>query len=128
LFLKDPLEFPSDTSISKHAKSVLEQLLCSSDNRLGKNGVDDFQKQPFFGSIDWNNLRRSSTDSLQTNKQTKKSFFRVFLAKAPYIPKVQGPTDTSNFSDFDPNAPDNVGHFYLFTRRLLSVVLLLETY
>lgn len=60
LYLKGPLNFPSDTPISKNAKDLLEQLLCSADNRLGKNGLEDFRKHPFFSSIDWTNLRRSS--------------------------------------------------------------------
>ncbi|CAF4435024.1 unnamed protein product, partial [Adineta steineri] len=55
---KIPLSFPDDTEVSDNAKDLLEKLLCPASNRLGKNGIDDFKKHPFFISINWNNLRQ----------------------------------------------------------------------
>ncbi|CAF1093687.1 unnamed protein product [Adineta ricciae] len=80
-----PLPFPSDIEVSDSAKDLLQHLLCSIDNRLGKHGLDDFVNHPFFATIDWKNLRQST---------------------APYVPVVTSPSDTSNF-DVDDLEPSN---------------------
>ncbi|CAF0784390.1 unnamed protein product [Didymodactylos carnosus] len=84
-----PLPFPSDIDVSDSAKDLLKYLLCASEQRLGKNGLDDFKNHPFFQSIVWNNIRQSI---------------------APYIPVVSSPIDTSNFDvdDIEPSSKDTV--------------------
>jgi hypothetical protein len=59
LFLQLQLSFPDATEVSDHAKDLLQNLLCSRNKRLGKRGLDDFKKHPFFASIDWDNLSQS---------------------------------------------------------------------
>ncbi|CAF1604998.1 unnamed protein product [Adineta ricciae] len=56
---KTPLTFPDDTDVSEDAKDLLQNLLCPASDRLGKNGIDDFKKHPFFRSINWANIRHS---------------------------------------------------------------------
>ncbi|CAF1605265.1 unnamed protein product, partial [Adineta ricciae] len=56
---KTPLTFPDDTDVSEDAKDLLQNLLCPASDRLGKNGIDDFKKHPFFRSINWANIRQS---------------------------------------------------------------------
>ncbi|XP_056408509.1 serine/threonine-protein kinase MRCK alpha-like [Hyla sarda] len=71
------LQFPSDiTDVSDHAKNLISRLICRQEDRLGKGGVDDFKKHPFFNGMDWDNLH---------------------TATPPYIPEVDSPADTSNF-------------------------------
>ncbi|CAF1278087.1 unnamed protein product [Rotaria sordida] len=82
---KIPLSFPDDIEVSNDAKDLLEKLLDSADNRLGKNGLGDFKKHPFFKTIDWNNL-----------KQTQ----------PPFIPVIDSPMDTTNFNDVEPQTFD----------------------
>lgn len=56
--------------------------LCSSaDKRLGKK-ADEVKAHDFFKGVDFADMRRQ---------------------KAPYIPKIEHPTDTSNFDPIDPD-------------------------
>lgn len=58
------------------AQDLIRQLLCRQEERLGRGGLDDFRKHPFFEGVDWERLATST---------------------APYIPELRGPMDTSNF-------------------------------
>ncbi|CAF4353083.1 unnamed protein product [Rotaria socialis] len=78
---KIPLSFPGDVDVSDDAKDLLQKLLCSADYRLGKNGLNDFKKHPFFTKFDWNNLRQ---------------------IQPPYIPVVIDTMDILNSNDIEP--------------------------
>ncbi|XP_043931314.1 serine/threonine-protein kinase MRCK gamma [Protopterus annectens] len=74
---QDHLQFPSDiTDVSNVAKDLIRRLICSQEERLGQNGIEDFKNHPFFAGIDWENLRNNVP---------------------PHIPEVTSPADTSNF-------------------------------
>ncbi|CAF1588052.1 unnamed protein product, partial [Rotaria magnacalcarata] len=97
---KIPLSFPGDVDVSDDAKDLLQKLLCSADYRLGKNGLNDFKKHPFFTKLDWNNLRQT---------------------KPPYIPVVIDPMDISNSNDIEPET-------FVKVDKFLSVILLYFEY
>uniref|UniRef100_A0A1B0GJS0 non-specific serine/threonine protein kinase n=1 Tax=Lutzomyia longipalpis TaxID=7200 RepID=A0A1B0GJS0_LUTLO len=75
------LHIPPQAKLSRESADMILKLCSSPDRRLGKN-ADEVKAHPFFKSIDFSkNLREQP---------------------APYIPKIEHPTDTSNFDPVDP--------------------------
>lgn len=76
------MHIPSQSNLTREATDLILRLCSSSDRRMGKN-AGEVKAHPFFNSIDFD------TDLRQQ--------------KAPYIPKIEYPTDTSNFDPIDPD-------------------------
>ncbi|EGF78320.1 hypothetical protein BATDEDRAFT_13242, partial [Batrachochytrium dendrobatidis JAM81] len=56
-------------------------LICASEERLGKNGIDEIKSHPWFAGIPWSDLRDSKS------------------CTAPFVPELSGPEDTRYFED-----------------------------
>lgn len=67
--------------MSNEAADLILRLCTCAESRLGKNGPDEIKAHSFFSNIDFNSDFRKQT--------------------APYVPKIQYPTDTSNFDPID---------------------------
>lgn len=76
------LHIPPQANLTHDASDLILRLCASADRRLGKNGSNEVKAHPFFKGVDF---------SLDLRQQ-----------KAPYIPKIDHPTDTSNFDPIDP--------------------------
>lgn len=75
------LKIPKAARMSPEARELILRLLTSADRRLGKNGAVEVKAHPFFASCDFEKgVRRT---------------------RAPYVPKIRFPTDTSNFDPVD---------------------------
>lgn len=93
--MQQHLQFPSDvTDVSEHAKDLIKRLICRQEKRLGRGGVSDFKKHPFFSGVDWDNIH---------------------TALPPYIPEIDNPADTSNFDVDDDSLKNSVGEDFLFS-------------
>ena len=78
-----PIEFPP--TFSKSARDIISKLLVAAPaQRLGamKHGARDVSDHPFFAPMNFEALLSMSLP-------------------APYVPKVQSKTDTSNFEQYE---------------------------
>ncbi|KAG7278411.1 hypothetical protein CRUP_038574 [Coryphaenoides rupestris] len=79
---KNALSFPDDSDISKDAKNLICAFLTDREVRLGRNGVDEIKRHPFFKNDQWtwDNVRETA---------------------APVVPELSSDIDTSNFDDIE---------------------------
>ena len=67
---------PSEANLSVAATDILKRMICDTDTRLGRNGVDEIKAHSFFKGIDWDGLRKLTP---------------------PYIPQVASEISNENF-------------------------------
>lgn len=79
---KNSLHFPSDCEISKEAESLISSFLTERTKRLGRNGIDEIAKHPFFHNDQW-------------------TFENIRECVPPVVPDLTSDDDTSNFEDID---------------------------
>ncbi|XP_054725570.1 serine/threonine-protein kinase Warts [Anastrepha obliqua] len=75
------LHIPSQAKLTPEATDLIRRLCSSADKRLGKN-TEEVKAHLFFKGVDFADMRQQT---------------------APYIPKIEFPTDTSNFDPIDPD-------------------------
>uniref|UniRef100_H3CSS4 Rho-associated protein kinase n=1 Tax=Tetraodon nigroviridis TaxID=99883 RepID=H3CSS4_TETNG len=79
---KNALTFPDDSDISNDAKNLICAFLTDREVRLGRNGLDEIKRHPFFKNDQWTweNIRDTA---------------------APVVPELSSDIDTSNFDDIE---------------------------
>lgn len=85
---KNTLHIPDAANLSRESKDLILQLCSGQETRLGKD-ADELKNHPFLEGIDFEKGLRKQT--------------------APYIPRIEYPTDTSNFDPIDPDKLRNSG-------------------
>lgn len=81
------LKFPDDVEMTKAAGSLIRGFLTDRQNRLGKNGVEEIMKHPFFKNDQWD-------------------FHTIRDCVPPVVPDLTSDDDTSHFDDVDNDTPD----------------------
>jgi len=84
----DAIEFPR--YITKNARHVIKRLCREGPSErlgYGNNGLKDVQKHKWFEGFNWEGLKRRTLTP-------------------PFLPKVSGPTDISNFDVYPPDVDD----------------------
>ncbi|XP_013865206.1 rho-associated protein kinase 2 isoform X2 [Austrofundulus limnaeus] len=84
---KNSLNFPDDVEISKEAKSIICAFLTDRDVRLGRNGVEEIKRHPFFKNDQW-------------------TFDTIRDTAAPVVPELSSDIDTSNFDEIEDDKGD----------------------
>jgi len=79
---KNALGFPDDIEISRNAKNLICSFLTDRTERLGRQGIDEIQRHPFFRNDHW------TWDNLRN-------------ATPPVRPELDCDTDTRNFDDIE---------------------------
>lgn len=82
------LHVPDAANLSPESKDLILQLCSGQDTRLGKD-ANEVKNHPFLKGIDFDKGLRNQV--------------------APYIPRIEYPTDTSNFDPIDPDKLRNSG-------------------
>ncbi|KAM4557215.1 rho-associated protein kinase 1 isoform 1-T1 [Fundulus diaphanus] len=79
---KNALTFPDDSDICNDAKNLICAFLTDREVRLGRNGVDEIKRHPFFKNDQWTweNIRETA---------------------APVVPELSSDIDTSNFDEIE---------------------------
>ncbi|XP_031436747.1 rho-associated protein kinase 2 isoform X3 [Clupea harengus] len=84
---KNSLNFPDDVEISKDAKSLICAFLMDREVRLGRNGVEEIKRHPFFKNDQW-------------------TFDTIRDTVAPVVPELSSDIDTSNFDEIEDDKGD----------------------
>ncbi|XP_052468784.1 rho-associated protein kinase 2 isoform X2 [Carassius gibelio] len=79
---KNSLNFPDDVEISQEAKNIICAFLTEREIRLGRNGVEEIKKHPFFKNDQW-------------------TFNTIRETAAPVVPELISDIDTSNFDEIE---------------------------
>ncbi|XP_056150984.1 rho-associated protein kinase 2-like [Lampris incognitus] len=84
---KNSLSFPDDIEMSKDAKDLICAFLSDREVRLGRSGVDEIKRHPFFKNDQW-------------------TFDNIRETVAPVVPELSSDIDTSNFDEIEDDKSD----------------------
>jgi serine/threonine protein kinase len=86
---QNALQFPEDVEMSAGAENLIRGFLTDRNSRLGRNGVEEIMKHPFFKNDQWD-------------------FHTIRDCVPPVVPDLSSDDDTSHFDDVENDSPDEV--------------------
>ncbi|KAK6297171.1 hypothetical protein J4Q44_G00317540 [Coregonus suidteri] len=84
---KNNLNFPDDVQMSNDAKDLICAFLSDREVRLGRNGVEEIKRHPFFRNDQW-------------------TFDTIRETVAPVVPELSSDIDTSHFDEIEDDKGD----------------------
>jgi len=84
---QNSLKFPDDVEMSKVAESLIRGFLTDRNQRLGRNGVEEIMKHPFFKNDAWD-------------------FHTIRDCVPPVVTDIKSDDDTQHFEDVENDTPD----------------------
>nr|XP_029532943.1 LOW QUALITY PROTEIN: rho-associated protein kinase 2-like [Oncorhynchus nerka] len=84
---KNNLNFPDNVQMSNDAKDLICAFLSDREVRLGRNGVEEIKRHPFFRNDQW-------------------TFHTIRQTVAPVVPELSSDIDTSNFDEIKDDKGD----------------------
>ena len=86
---QNALQFPEDVEMSAGAENLIRAFLTDRNSRLGRNGVEEIMKHPFFKNDQWD-------------------FHTIRDCVPPVVPDLSSDDDTSHFDDVENDSPDEI--------------------
>ncbi|PKS06445.1 hypothetical protein jhhlp_007193 [Lomentospora prolificans] len=83
---RQTLYFPDDIHLSDESSSLIRNLICNSENRLGRGGAHEIKNHTFFRGVEFDSLRR---------------------IRAPFEPRLTSNIDTTYFPTDEIDQTDN---------------------
>ena len=124
-------ETPRNYKVSEDAKNIISKLLEKDpNNRLGKNGLKEIQKHPFFSSINFEDLKKKKvkcpfkpeiiTEDSELTKNFDEEYLNLDIEESPVGEWVKDNKYQSLFDD--PNDPndENDDDFEVITSEKLK--------
>ena len=111
-------EKPRNYKISEDAKNIISKLLEKDpDNRLGKNGIKEIQKHPYFNSINFEDLKKKKikapfkpeiiTDNSDLTKNFDEEYLNLEIAESPTAEWAKDNKYQSLFDNIEVEAGNN---------------------
>ncbi|KAG6019192.1 Cobalt uptake protein cot1 [Claviceps citrina] len=83
---RQTLYFPDDITLGLEAENLIRNMVCNTENRLGRGGAHEIKNHPFFRGVEFDSLRR---------------------IRAPFEPRLTSNIDTTYFPTDEIDQTDN---------------------
>ncbi|KAH8194460.1 hypothetical protein TruAng_011369 [Truncatella angustata] len=83
---RQSLYFPDDITLGREAEDLIRNLICNTENRLGRGGAQELKTHRFFQGVEFDSLRR---------------------IRAPFEPRLTSAIDTTYFPTDEIDQTDN---------------------
>ncbi|KAI1846664.1 hypothetical protein JX265_009033 [Neoarthrinium moseri] len=83
---RQSLYFPDDITLGREAEDLIRNLICNTENRLGRGGAQELKAHTFFRGVEFDSLRR---------------------IRAPFEPRLTSSIDTTYFPTDEIDQTDN---------------------